>query len=236
MRKKLIYLIIILSLLLFLVIFMFIYNYGLNYKKANDKIVVKLSKCVDGDTVWLKVNNEEKKYRLLGIDSPEVNSKYGDESTNYTCNLLKKAKKIEIQYDEVGYKIDKYKRELVWIFIDDELLQNKILEKGLAKVKYIYANYNYLEELYNSENKAIDLKIDIWKDYSIKTYNSYYTITFDYTYKNKVVNILKNNIVGIIENPYKENCRFIGWKNGNYLFDLSTKINKDYKLKANFDC
>jgi len=236
MKKKIILLISIVLLLLFLVIFILIYNYNITNIKTNKRIKVTLSKCVDGDTVWLTNNKIEKKYRLLGIDSPELKDNYGNESKDYTCNFLKNAKTIEIQYDDVGYKKDKYNRELVWVFVDNELLQTKILEKGYAKVKYIYANYEYLNNLYDKENYAIENKIGIWENYGVETYNVYYTVTFDYTYKNKTVNILKNNMIGLIDNPYKEDCRFIGWKNGNYLFDLTTKINKDYKLKAEFDC
>ena len=73
-----------------------------------DKKTVKLSKCVDGDTAWFYINNEEVKVRFLGIDSPESakpNEKaeaYGVSASNYTCNKLKKANKIEIEYDNVS--------------------------------------------------------------------------------------------------------------------------------------
>lgn len=236
MKNKIIVLISIFLLFLFLLLFLVIYNFSLDNIKKNEKIEVKLSKCVDGDTAWFIKDNKEIKYRFLGIDSPEVEDEYGKISTDYVCEKLSNANKIEIKYDEVGYKKDKYNRQLVWVFIDNELLQTKILEKGLAKVKYIYANYEYLDKLYETEDLAIENKVGLWKNYGAETYNDYYTITFDYAYKQKSFKILKNNKVGLIDNPYKEGCKFIGWKNGNYLFDLTTKINKDYKLKPEFDC
>lgn len=236
MKNRLIVIVSILFLILFLVVFMFIYNYGFNKYNNNEKIEVVLDKCVDGDTVWLSHEGVIKKYRLLGIDTPEINDNLGDSASKYTCDMLNNSKVIEIEYDKVGYKKDKYNRELVWVYVDGELLQYKLLSAGLARVRYIYANYLYLEELYNKEEVAIDKRLGIWEDYTYEVFNDYYTITFDYLYKNKSVKVLKNSIVGIIDNPYKDGCTFVGWKNGNYLFDLSSKINKDYKLKASFDC
>lgn len=236
MRNKLIVFVSILFLLLFLVIFIFIYNYGFNKYNNNEKIEVVLDRCVDGDTVWLSEDGIIKKYRMLGIDTPEINDNLGNEASDYTCDTLRNSKIIEIEYDKVGYKKDKYNRELVWIYVDGELLQYKLLSSGLARVKYIYANYLYLEGLYEKEDEAIEKRLGIWENYTYDVFNDYYTITFDYTYKNKSIKVLKNSIVGLIENPYKSGCTFVGWKNGNYLFDLSSKINKDYKIKASFDC
>ena len=236
MKNKKIIFISILFLILFLIIFIFIYNYGFSNFNKDERIKVSLNRCVDGDTVWLNYNNDVKKFRLLGIDTPEVDESLGKDASLYTCKLLSESKTIEIEYDKIGYKRDKYNRELVWIFVDGELLQLKLLDLGFARVRYIYANYLYLESLYDSENNAIDNRVGIWSDYTYHVFNDYYTITFDYTYKNKSVKVLKNSMVGLIENPYKDGCTFVGWKNGNYLFDLSSKINKDYKLKASFDC
>jgi len=233
MKKYLIIFINILIILLFITVFLFIYNYSF-YKK--DKITVELEKCIDGDTVWLKNNNEIKKYRMLGINTPELNENYGIEATNFTCKLLNSAKKIEIEYDKIGETNDKYGRELVWIYIDNKLLQTIILEEGYAKVKYIYGKYKYLENLYNSEKVAKENKLNIWKEYVEQTYSTYYKVTLDYTYKLETIEILENDLINHIKNPYKYGCKFIGWQNNNYLFDLTTNINKDYKLKAKFEC
>ena len=111
-----------------------------------------------------------------------------------------------------------------------------MLDLGYAKIKYIYANYDYLTNLYKSEKNAKNKKSGLWKDYVEKVYNNYYTITLDYTYKNDVIRVLENSNLVNIKNPYKNGCRFVGWLDNNYLFDLSTNIKKDYKLKASFEC
>ena len=66
---------------------------------------VTFSKCVDGDTIKVKVKNKEATVRMLAVDTPEsVHPKkiveyYGKEASDYTCNLITNAKKIELEYD-----------------------------------------------------------------------------------------------------------------------------------------
>ena len=148
--------------LLFIFTF-FIFN---NTVFAN-KIEVKLDKCVDGDTAWFILDNETIKTRFLAIDIPESTNEieeYGIEASEYTCNLLSTAKKIEIEYDSNSDKLDKYDRHLVWVFVDNILLQEKILEKGYASIEYIYGDYKYLNNLYKIEKEAKDNNIGIWNN------------------------------------------------------------------------
>lgn len=131
------------------------------------KLEVTLDKCVDGDTAWFNLDNERIKTRFLAINTPESTNKieaYGKEASNYTCNMLTNAKKIEIEYDSNSDKFDKYDRHLVWVFVDDNLLQEKLLEEGLAEIKYIYGNYKYLDEIKKVESTAKKNKVGMWSD------------------------------------------------------------------------
>lgn len=134
---------------------------------ASNKLSVTLNKCVDGDTAWFNLNDEVIKTRFLAIDTPESTNKiekYGKEASKFTCDLLSNAKKIEIEYDDNSDKQDKYKRELVWIFVDGELLQEKIVENGYAEIKYIYGDYKYLNQLDKALNKAKKNKVNLWNN------------------------------------------------------------------------
>lgn len=123
-----------------------------------EKITVTLDKCVDGDTAKFKKNNKTITARFLAIDTPETKhpkkgeEPYGKEASNFTCNTLKRANKIEIEYD--GNKQDKYDRHLVWVFTDDTLLQDEIIKKGYAKVAYLYDDYKYTKTLQDHEKIA----------------------------------------------------------------------------------
>lgn len=140
---------------------------------ASEKIKVTLDRCVDGDTAVFKVKKESKKTRFLGVNTPESvkeNSPvepYGKQASNYTCNKLKKAKKIEIEYDSKSNKEDNYGRLLVWVFVDDKLLQKDLVRLGYAEVKYVYNDYLYVDELKKEEQKAKDKKLRIWSEEAI---------------------------------------------------------------------
>lgn len=141
--------------------------------EASEKIEVTLSKCVDGDTAWFILDGEEIKTRFLAIDTPESTNEiepFGKEASNYTCDLLTNANKIKIEYDENSDKLDKYDRHLVWVFIDDKLLQDLIIQQGLGQVDYIYGDYKYLTTLEASELIAKNNQVGMWQDTSYHTY------------------------------------------------------------------
>ena len=135
---------------------------------ANNKDEVTLAKCVDGDTARFNINGEVKSTRFIAIDTPEsVHPKkkvepYGKEASNYTCNKLKNAKKIVLEYDENSTKTDKYDRIIAWVFVDDELLQEDLVTKGYAKVAYLYGDYKYTTQLKEKEQIAKNKKLRIW--------------------------------------------------------------------------
>ena len=132
------------------------------------KDIVKLSKCIDGDTARFTLKGEDIKVRFLGINAPEVASgnkeaeEFGDTAAEYTCNRLKKAKKIELEYDSASDKVDKYDRYLAYVFVDDKLLETDILKKGYAKVQYINDKYKYYDELIKAEEKAKNNNLGIY--------------------------------------------------------------------------
>ena len=137
------------------------------------KLEVTLDKCVDGDTAWFYLDGEEIKARFLAIDTPESTTKkeaFGKEASDFTCNLLKKASKIEIEYDDNSDKLDKYDRHLVWVFVDDNLLQDLIIKNGLGEVEYLYGDYKYTSILEASEILAKTNRVGMWND------------TYDYLY------------------------------------------------------
>lgn len=137
------------------------------------KLEFTLDKCVDGDTAWFYLDNEEIKARFLAIDTPESTTKkeaFGKEASDFTCNLLKNANKIEIEYDDNSDKLDKYDRHLVWVFVDDNLLQDLIIKNGLGEVEYLYGDYKYTSILEASEILAKTNRVGMWND------------TYDYLY------------------------------------------------------
>ncbi|MDD3453031.1 MAG: thermonuclease family protein [Bacilli bacterium] len=151
----------------FTTFFIFFLIIIVNDVQASDKIQVYLNKCVDGDTAWFYVDNQAIKFRFLAIDTPESTNKtesYGKKSSVFTCNKLKNANIIEIEYDENSDTKDKYGRHLAWIFVDNRLLQSEIIRNGLGEIKYIYGNYKYLDVLKKDLLYAKNNKLNIWSN------------------------------------------------------------------------
>lgn len=130
--------------------------------KAGKKFTVKVTKCVDGDTAWF---SKVGKARFLYVDTPESTNKiqpYGKTTSKYVCSKLKKAKKIQLQYD--GTKKDKYGRTLVWVWTDGKLLQKELIKKGYVRGFYDYGNYSYEKDLKKAHATAKKKKVGIWSN------------------------------------------------------------------------
>ena len=133
-----------------------------------ERVSVKFEACVDGDTIKVILDNKKTTVRFLAIDTPETvhptkgEQPFGKEASNYTCDKVKNAKKLEIEYDEGSTKTDKYNRALGWVFIDDTLLQKDLVSLGYAKVAYLYGDYKYTDELKKEESIAKSKKLGVW--------------------------------------------------------------------------
>lgn len=154
--------------ILLLILMFFI---GINVTYAQERVAVSFSSCIDGDTAKLLLNEEEIKVRMLAIDTPETKhptigeEPLGKEASEYTCNRLKNAEKIEIEYDSNSDNLDKYDRHLVWIWVDDYLLQDEIIKEGLAEVAYLYDDYKYTGILKDHQSIAKVNNVGIWGEY-----------------------------------------------------------------------
>ena len=148
------------KLLLVLIMFLIPINVYAN------KIKVKLNKCIDGDTISIIVNKEEKKVRFLAVDSPEIdkNEPFANEAKDFTCNILKNSKQIYLEYDKNSDKTDKYDRLLAWVWADDILVQKELIKEGYASLSYLYGDYKYTSELSLYESEAKNNKLNIWNN------------------------------------------------------------------------
>ena len=139
-----------------------------NLFSFNDREEVEFVRIVDGDTAHFIYEGEEVTCRFLAIDTPESVKPdtpvepFGKEASDYTKKVLSEADKIELEFDPKSDKEDDYGRLLAWVWVDDELLEVKLLKEGLAEVKFVYDDYKYLDELYAAQDIAVENDIGIW--------------------------------------------------------------------------
>ena len=180
-----------------IVISVFLININNVYAKEH----VKYSDCIDGDTIKVLLDNEEKTVRLLAVDTPESvkpNAEieyYGKEASEYTCNIIKNAKKIQLEYDSNSDKVDKYDRLLAWVFVDGKLLQELLIENGYAKVAYLYNDYKYTNILMERQELAQTKNIGIWNEVAKENYDNNLTtdikqVSDDYTNREIVIIVI----------------------------------------------
>lgn len=133
-----------------------------------NKQKVTLLKCVDGDTAHLEVNGVDESVRFLAIDTPEISSNpnksepFGESAASYTCNALKKADEITLEFEESAER-DRYGRLLAWVFVDGSLLQKELISEGYGEVKYVYGDYRYVDELLEAQKQAKSKGLGMWK-------------------------------------------------------------------------
>ena len=172
-----------------------------DYDENTNKIEVELVEVINGDTAKFKMNGEQITVRFLGINTketvdPEIGEEvWGKEASDFTKEKLENVTKIELEFDEVADEKDKYDRYLSWIWIDDELLQNLLVENGLAENYMLQNNYKYAGMLQESEENAKNNKLGIWSEETSDTQNNE---SENQIIENNNTDIQDNNLVYMI--------------------------------------
>jgi micrococcal nuclease len=147
--------------LLFLIIIILLVDLAYFYPYFTGEVVkYEIEKAfatdiLDGDT--LEVDNKTR-VRLLCINTPERGKYYYEEAKIFLSKL--ENKEIGILRDRED--VDRYNRSLRYVFYNGEMINEKILEKGLAHT-YLCENLRYEKELVRAEENARQEEKGIWK-------------------------------------------------------------------------
>ena len=114
----------------------------------------------DGDTIEL--DNGEK-VRYLGVDTPETYGQvdcYGPEAKAFNRDLVE-GKEVKLEYD-VECR-DMYGRLLAYVYVDGQMVNRVLLERGYARVLIIPPNgEKYEQELRDLEAVARNGAVGLW--------------------------------------------------------------------------
>lgn len=144
--------------------------FAINDVATGGFVKVQFKEIVDGDTAYFFIQGKEEKVRLFIVNTPEIFPNcepYGLDAKNYSLNVLSHAKKIFLQSDPNDHLRDETpsKRLLAWVWVDNQLLNYKLVEKGYAKVQYVYhEKMLYLDDLKKAEKIAIQKNRRLFKN------------------------------------------------------------------------
>ncbi|CAM2981802.1 thermonuclease family protein [Paenibacillus sediminis] len=133
------------------------------------RVPVKLDHAIDGDTISVIYNGKPRTVRFLLIDTPETShpklgeQPFGQEAKSFTKKMVEGANTLELEFD-IGPNHDKYSRLLAYVYVDGKMLQESLLEKGLARVAYIYPpNVRYVDRFEAIQKESQKKRIGIWQ-------------------------------------------------------------------------
>lgn len=133
-----------------------------------DKQVGVVTHVADGDTLLVKFDNdvEPVRIRLIGIDTPEMNSTAGEAARNYTLARCGE-KRVTIRLDSLQATRDKHGRLLAYVYLPNhELLNNSIIRDGHAFV-YRPKRCDFSSLFETTENQARTGKRGMWKTITV---------------------------------------------------------------------
>ncbi|PJN64546.1 SPBc2 prophage-derived endonuclease YokF precursor [Paenibacillus sp. GM1FR] len=137
----------------------------------HNRFPATLVEVTDGDTLKVTVEGKEEKVRLLLIDTPESvhpekeEQPFAKDASNFVKKQVAKGN-MELELD-VSER-DKYGRLLAYVWIDNKMLNEQLLEYGLARVAYIYPpNTKYVDQFEEIQKQARVKAKGIW---SIENY------------------------------------------------------------------
>lgn len=137
----------------FLIIIFFLFGSVVN---ASEVVSANFVRCDDNYTFVFSNNDIEEKYTFLGIDY---------EDSDYACSMLSSAKSILLEVPKEDY-VDALGRKAAWIWIDEILLQEHLVEDASAKVNMEQGKYTL--DLCFIQDDVIARKIGIWEKASDK--------------------------------------------------------------------
>ncbi len=127
-----------------------------------------VSKVVDGDTIKVSKNGSISTVRLIGIDTPEIVDPrkpvqcFAKEASEKMKSLVEN-KTVKLEKDITQGEVDKYKRLLRYVFLNDGTNVNEMMiREGFAHEYTYIVPYKYLVEFKAAEVNARNGNFGLW--------------------------------------------------------------------------
>lgn len=113
---------------------------------------------VDGDTLYLMLDGERTKVRLLNVDAPEIprpdqpGECFGRQAAEFLAKKLPKGAEVELQFD--AERLDQYGRTLAALSHGGEFINGALVASGHATAMKVEPNVRFYEQLRDAQRQA----------------------------------------------------------------------------------
>jgi endonuclease YncB( thermonuclease family) len=115
---------------------------------------VHVDRIIDGDTI----ESNSTSIRLLGINTPERGELYYEEAKEFLeQEILNKT--VNLKYGKERY--DKYQRVLAYIFFDNQNINLKLIENGLANTYFPSGKDQYYDQFIEAWEDCINSQVNL---------------------------------------------------------------------------
>jgi len=135
--------------------------------ESEDSDLFMVTKVVDGDTIEVNLNGKLEKLRLIGVDTPETVDPrkqvqcYGREASDFTKATLL-GRPVRLELDQSQDERDKYGRLLVYVWLGEELFNQKLIAEGYAHEYTYKLPYYYQAEFKQAQVQARERALGLW--------------------------------------------------------------------------
>jgi micrococcal nuclease len=130
---------------------------------------VTVKRVNDGDTVQLA---DGRRVRYIGVNAPEINHErntaepFGFEARARNIELVG-TRRIRLEFD--SERFDDYGRTLAHVFLPDgSMLNEKLLQSGMAYCLYKMPNIKYEARLLQAQRQAMQDRRGLWREWREK--------------------------------------------------------------------
>jgi len=129
--------------------------------------IVRVVRVADGDTLWVRFENQEHKVRMVGINAAELKGEDGQpecyaEEARDTLRGLVDGKDVAFSFDDTQDRQDRYGRALGYISLDGADIGEILIREGHAR-EFTYRKAYENQRVYRSaEDIAQESNLGIW--------------------------------------------------------------------------
>jgi micrococcal nuclease len=134
--------------------------------RAIDEGMYQVAFVIDGDTLVL---DDGTKVRLIGVDTPETGGyrpaeAWGPEATALARQFIDRVDgEVRLQFDDE--RLDKYGRQLAYVWCGDRLLNEELIRAGLGEYLHgFHYSATMKRRFHAAENEARTARAGMWRD------------------------------------------------------------------------